>query len=60
MRFEEMALDVKAGMEFLRRQPGITKIPGGQRGLVAYVASCLAGMCRRCQNGAWFQRCSAE
>lgn len=26
VRFEEMALDVKAGMQFLRRQPGITKV----------------------------------
>ena len=26
VRFEEMALDVKAGVEFLRKQPGITKV----------------------------------
>jgi hypothetical protein len=26
VRFEEMALDVKAGVQFLRRQPGITKV----------------------------------
>lgn len=49
VRFEEMALDVKAGVEFLRRQPGITKVvlfghSGGGPTLSFYQAVAEAGV----------------
>jgi hypothetical protein len=64
VNFEEIALDIKSGVEFLKKQPGITKVlllghSGGGPSTTYYQAVAETGVAF-CQNPAKLVRCKDE